>query len=148
MPYNPNDPLYQTKYSRVMSFNDFEQKKDQEKDELSGMHRNFKKRGDTHDAPGERKHKFNKVTNKIDDLSAEEVEDNLEALEEGHEHDVTNYMFFANLETIHRLSGALLQMDTHQIDQMLMEHDWASDHVATSKDDIEEVFNWVSSNKK
>jgi len=147
MPYNPNDPLYQTKYSRVMSFNDFEQNKDEEKEELRKMQRNFTKRGDTHDAPGERKHRFNKVTNKIDDLSSEEVDDNLEALEEGHQHDIQNYMFFNNLKTIYRLSKRLLKMDPHQIDEMLKEHDWASDHIATSKDDVEEVFNWIASHK-
>lgn len=56
----------------------------------------------------------------------------------------TNYMFFSNLETIKRLVDELLQMDHQEMDQMLSEHDWASDHIATSKDDIEEVFNFFS----
>ena len=25
-------------------------------------------------------------------------------------------------------------------------HDWAADHIATSKDDVEEVYNWIKSN--
>jgi len=147
MPYNPNSPSYQTSQSRVMSFNDFEQRKGEEKEELAQMKRNFKKRGEMHDAPGETKNKWNKVTNKIDHLSHEEVEDNLEALEEKHHHGIKHYMFFKNLKTLHRLTHKMLEMNKHQIDQMLHEHDWASDHVATSKDDIEEVFNWIMGSK-
>ena len=61
---------------------------------------------------------------------------------EGHEgsHEPENYMFFGNLETIHRLVGEMLQMEPRQIDQILKSgHNWAADHIATSKDDIEEV---------
>ena len=56
-----------------------------------------------------------------------------------------NYMFFSNLETIKRLVDKLLQMDKSEIDAMLDEHDWASDHITSSKDDIEEVFNFIAS---
>ena len=148
MPYNPNDPLYQTNMSRVMNFHDFEQQKPEEVEELKKMKRNFKKRGEMHDAPGERKHHYNKVTHKIEDLSAEEVKDHIEAIEgieEGHHHSVQNYMFFANLKTLCRLSRKMLKMDRQQIDKMLIEHNWALDHIATSKDDVEEVFNWIMS---
>ncbi len=52
----------------------------------------------------------------------------------------SRYMFFSNLETIIRCSEELLKMDRDQLDQILNEgHDWAADHIATSKDDIEEV---------
>lgn len=54
-----------------------------------------------------------------------------------------NYMFFGNLQTIKRLVDMLLEMDPAKIDNMIKNgHDWASDHLATSKDDIEEVFNF------
>lgn len=55
-----------------------------------------------------------------------------------------NYMFFSNLETIKRLVDELLQMDKAEIDAMLTEHDWASDHITSSKDDIEEVFDFIA----
>ena len=55
-----------------------------------------------------------------------------------------NYMFFSNLETIKRLVDELLQMDKSEIDAMLTEHDWASDHITSSKDDIEEVFDFIA----
>jgi hypothetical protein len=55
-----------------------------------------------------------------------------------------NYMFFSNLETIKRLVDELLQMDRAEIDAMLTEHDWASDHITSSKNDIEEVFDFIA----
>lgn len=55
-----------------------------------------------------------------------------------------NYMFFSNLATIKRLVDRLLEMDQDEIDAMLTEHDWASDHISSSKDDIEEVFNFIA----
>jgi len=55
----------------------------------------------------------------------------------------SRYMFFSNLETIIRCSNMLLEMNPEQLDRILNEgHDWASDHIATSKDDIEEVANF------
>lgn len=59
--------------------------------------------------------------------------------------DKKNYMFFSNLQTIKRLVDELLEMDESEMDAMLDEHDWASEHVSTAKDDIEEVFNFFKS---
>lgn len=53
-----------------------------------------------------------------------------------------NYMEKANLHTIQRLASellALLENHPNRIDG------WASEHIATSKDDIEEVFNFMKS---
>lgn len=62
--------------------------------------------------------------------------------------DNTNYMFFANLETINRLTNELLKMDKSKLDSILSNgHAWAVDHISTSKDDIEEVFNFLSGEK-
>lgn len=59
--------------------------------------------------------------------------------------DKKNYMFFSNLQTIKRLVDELLEMNESEMDAMLDEHDWASEHVSTAKDDIEEVFNFFKS---
>lgn len=159
MPYNPNDPNYQTKNSRVLNFNDFEENIGKEKEELKKVNRSFKKPDSENQTPGNTKFKYNKVTHKIDTLSKAEVEDDIDAIEvkdKGHKYKIVedldfgdkpdNYMFFSNLETIKRLSEMLLNMDKDKIDQVLNEHDWASDHIATSKDDIEEVFNFFAGN--
>lgn len=59
-----------------------------------------------------------------------------------------HYMFFNNLKTIKNQVEALLAMNKDEIDKMLDDgHDWASDHIATSKDDVEEVYNWIKSQK-
>lgn len=60
---------------------------------------------------------------------------------------LTNYMFFQNLKTIHHAIGELLEMDPNKIDQLLNDgHAWAVDHIATSADDVEEVYHFLSSN--
>ena len=65
---------------------------------------------------------------------------------EGHHSGIQNYMFFSNLKVIRDRVQALLSMDPHMLDAMLQDgHDWANDHIATSKDDVEEVFNWATS---
>ena len=55
-----------------------------------------------------------------------------------------NYMFFQNLKTIKDAVDAILQMDPMMVDQILSNgHDWANDHITTSKDDVEEVYNFL-----
>ena len=55
-----------------------------------------------------------------------------------------NYMFFGNLKTIKKYVDALLQLDPKQVQEILSDgHDWAADHVATSKDDIQEVGDFL-----
>jgi len=63
------------------------------------------------------------------------------------EHQETqNYMFFANIQTIKRLADEILKMDKSELDKILSDgHGWALDHIATSKDDVEEVFNFLAS---
>jgi hypothetical protein len=55
-----------------------------------------------------------------------------------------NYMFFGNLQTMKRLIDKMLEMDESKIDEILKDHNWALDHIATSKDDVEEVFNFLA----
>lgn len=58
-------------------------------------------------------------------------------------HESENYMFFGNLETIKRCIDELLLMDPRKVDELLKNgHNWAVDHVVSSKDDIEEVYNF------
>lgn len=62
--------------------------------------------------------------------------------------EIKNYMFFSNIETIKRLVDDILNMDQSQLDSILEEHNWALDHIATSKDDIEEVYNFLKPKDK
>jgi hypothetical protein len=55
-----------------------------------------------------------------------------------------NYMFFGNLQIIKRAIDSLLEMEPHTVDEILADgHDWAADHIATSKDDIQEVADFL-----
>ena len=63
--------------------------------------------------------------------------------EEGEERS-SRYMFFSNLEQIHRQSKTLLGMDENQLEQILDNgHDWAQDHVAESKNNMDQVFDFI-----
>ena len=54
-----------------------------------------------------------------------------------------NYMFFQNLREIKSAVEELLEMDEHEIDNTISNgHDWASEHIATAKDDVEEVLSF------
>ncbi len=68
----------------------------------------------------------------------------LKSMKESNEGDTQNYMFFSNLQTIKRLVDDMLEMDEKEVDDMLSDgHGWATDHIATSKDDVEEVYNFL-----
>jgi hypothetical protein len=55
-----------------------------------------------------------------------------------------NYMFFQNIKTICDAAKDIMEMDKDTVDEILSNgHDWASDHIATSKDDVEEVYNFL-----
>lgn len=70
-------------------------------------------------------------------LIREEVK---KALKEDGEH----YMFFENLKIIKKAVDEMLNLDKQMVDDILSDgHDWAEDHMATSKDDVEEVYNFL-----
>lgn len=66
------------------------------------------------------------------------------APEAGEKEEPKNYMFFSNLRVIKNNVEQILAMDPKEIDALLEDgHGWAVDHIATSKDDIEEVYGWL-----
>ena len=59
------------------------------------------------------------------------------------------YMFFSNLEQIHRQTGLLLEMDENELHEILENgHDWAQDHIATAKESIDQVFDFLMNETK
>ena len=57
-----------------------------------------------------------------------------------------NYMFFANISNIKRMCDEILEMEPAMVDSTLTKgHGWAVDHIATSKDDVEEVYGFLKS---
>ena len=62
--------------------------------------------------------------------------------------DEKNYMFWGNLKVIKDAVDNMLSMDKEQINSILESGDWAIDHIASSKDDIEEVSNFLKNIEK
>ena len=76
------------------------------------------------------------------------VKKTAEKLKKHMNEDLGNYMFFQNLKTIKQMVDELLKLDEKMVDSILSNgHDWAEDHIATSKDDIEEVHNFLMTKK-
>ena len=64
--------------------------------------------------------------------------------EEHHGGEEKNYMFFKNLYTMKKCIEEIMAMDKEQVDEMIEKgHDWASDHISSSKDDLQEVCDWL-----
>ena len=65
------------------------------------------------------------------------------------EQETDRYMFFSNLEQIHRQTGILLEKDPEMIHSILENgHDWAQDHIATAKESIDQVFDFLMNMEK
>jgi hypothetical protein len=66
------------------------------------------------------------------------------ALTESHEEDGDRYMFFSNLEQMKRQCEFLLEQDRGMIEEILDNgHDWAQDHIAESKNNMDQVFDFM-----
>jgi hypothetical protein len=65
------------------------------------------------------------------------------------EQETDRYMFFSNLEQIHRQTGLLLERNKEEIHEILDNgHDWAQDHIATAKESIDQVFDFLMNKEK
>ncbi len=59
------------------------------------------------------------------------------------------YMFFSNLEQIRRQCDMLLDMDHNMVESILDNgHDWAQDHIAESKNNMDQVFDFLMNEVK
>jgi hypothetical protein len=68
---------------------------------------------------------------------------------DGKTEELSEYMFFDNLETIKSRIDEILAMDPIKVEEILRDgHAWAVDHISTSKDDIEEVSNFLKNSLK
>ena len=60
-----------------------------------------------------------------------------------------NYMFFSNLQQIHRQCEMLMKMNPQELDQMIKNgHDWADDHVSEAKNNMDQVFDFFMNETK
>lgn len=62
--------------------------------------------------------------------------------------ELSRYMFFQNLKSIKMMVDEMLEMDEKMVNDILLDgHSWAEDHITTSKDDIEEVHNFLTAKR-
>jgi hypothetical protein len=53
-------------------------------------------------------------------------------------------MFFSNLEQMKRQCDLLLDLDEEMVESILEDgHDWAQDHIAEAKNNIDQVFDFI-----
>jgi hypothetical protein len=72
----------------------------------------------------------------------------LKTIKENKEHG-GNYMFFSNLEQIKRQCELLLKLDQNMVNELLDNgHDWADDHIATAKENMDQVFDFMMNETK
>ena len=59
------------------------------------------------------------------------------------------YMFFSNLEQMKRQCGLLLDLDHNMVEEILSDgHDWAQDHIAEAKNNMDQVFDFLMNKSK
>jgi hypothetical protein len=59
------------------------------------------------------------------------------------------YMFFSNLEQMRRQCDLLLDLDQNQVEGILKNgHDWAQDHIAEAKNNMDQVFDFLMNETK
>jgi hypothetical protein len=70
-------------------------------------------------------------------------------IREGGDPNSQRYMFFSNLEQMKRQCEMLLDMDQQQIESILSNgHDWAQDHIAEAKNNMDQVFDFLMNETK
>jgi hypothetical protein len=61
----------------------------------------------------------------------------------------SRYMFFSNLQQMRRQCDLLLDLDRNMIESILENgHDWAQDHIAEAKNNMDQVFDFLMNESK
>ena len=70
-------------------------------------------------------------------------------LKEDHDMRSTRYMFFSNLEQMRRQCDLLLDLDQSMVEGILDDgQDWAQDHIAEAKNNMDQVFDFIMNESK
>jgi len=65
------------------------------------------------------------------------------------EQESERYMFFSNLEQMRRQCDLLLDLDRDMVEGILSNgHDWAQDHIAEAKNNLDQVFDFLMNETK
>ena len=70
-------------------------------------------------------------------------------IKETHRDKSSRYMFFSNLEQMRRQCNLLLDLDHNMVESILENgHDWAQDHIAEAKNNMDQVFDFIMNESK
>ena len=70
-------------------------------------------------------------------------------IRESHGEHSQRYMFFSNLEQMRRQCDLLLDLDQEMVESILDNgHDWAQDHIAEAKNNMDQVFDFLMNESK
>ena len=70
-------------------------------------------------------------------------------LKESNDKESSRYMFFSNLEQMRRQCDLLLDFDRNMVESILDNgHDWAQDHIAEAKNNMDQVFDFMMNESK
>ena len=70
-------------------------------------------------------------------------------IRETHGDKSSRYMFFSNLEQMRRQCDLLLDLDQKMVEGILENgHDWAQDHIAEAKNNMDQVFDFLMNESK
>ncbi len=70
-------------------------------------------------------------------------------LKEDHDMRSNRYRFFSNLEQMRRQCDLLLDLDQSMVEGILDNgHDWAQDHIAEAKNNMDQVFDFIMNESK
>jgi hypothetical protein len=72
-----------------------------------------------------------------------------QVLKEENEDRSSRYMFFSNLQQMRRQCDLLLDLDQEMVESILENgHDWAQDHIAEAKNNMDQVFDFIMNESK
>ena len=87
--------------------------------------------------------------NSLDRIIRKVIQENIGDKPSRQEKESSRYMFFSNLEQMRRQCDLLLDLDHNMVESILDNgHDWAQDHIAEAKNNMDQVFDFLMNESK
>jgi hypothetical protein len=85
----------------------------------------------------------------LDRLIRKAIRETVEDIPSRQEKESSRYMFFSNLQQMRRQCDMLLDLDHSMVENILENgHDWAQDHIAEAKNNMDQVFDFLMNESK
>jgi hypothetical protein len=85
----------------------------------------------------------------IDRLIRKVIKETVGDIPSRQEKESSRYMFFSNLEQMRRQCDLLLDLNHNMVESILDSgHDWAQDHIAEAKNNMDQVFDFLMNESK